>query len=177
MSEDVASPHVEGAANDAAIVVRLVPEPGDRFTATLAAGGAERRVAVHVHAQAGNDLALEVDGWLVRCVVARVGEREWWARVGEATTALLWRSPLPDPDERGRGAGSLAAPMPGQVVSVLVTEGQAVQAGDPLLILHAMKMEHLIAAPHAGTIAALHYRAGEAVPAGAPLLELRAGET
>ena len=158
-----------------AIEVRLTPMPpmpGERFSATVAAGGAERTFPVSVHQHAGPDLALELDGWLVRCVVARVGEREWWAKAGEVTTSLLWRSPLPEPDERGPREGSLSAPMPGQVVALLVAEGQVVQAGEPLLILHAMKMEHVIAAPYAGTVAAVHCHAGDSVPASAALLEL-----
>ena len=44
-------------------------------------------------------------------------------------------------------AGSLLAPMSGQVIAVHVTEGDAVEAGDALLVLEAMKMEHTIRAP------------------------------
>jgi biotin carboxyl carrier protein len=67
--------------------------------------------------------------------------------------------------------------MPGQVVAVLVEEGQTVRAGDPLLILEAMKMEHVIAAPYGGTVAAVHYREGEPVPASAILLDVQPGES
>jgi 3-methylcrotonyl-CoA carboxylase alpha subunit len=55
-----------------------------------------------------------------------------------------------------------------------VREGQAVAAGDPLMILEAMKMEHTIRAPHDGVVSAIHYQPGEQVRAAAFLLDVRA---
>ncbi|MCB0983052.1 MAG: ATP-grasp domain-containing protein, partial [Ilumatobacter sp.] len=55
------------------------------------------------------------------------------------------------PDEAGR-AGSTVAPMPGKVVRLLVAAGDTVAAGQPMLTIEAMKMEHQIVAPHAGTV-------------------------
>jgi len=74
---------------------------------------------------------------------------------------------------RAKSGDSLAAPMPGQVIALLVTEGQAVRAGDPLVILEAMKMEHTIRAPHDGVVAAIHARPGTQVAASAVLLDVR----
>jgi biotin carboxyl carrier protein len=85
----------------------------------------------------------------------------------------VWRSPLPEPKDRTDSAGSLAAPMPGQVVGVLVAEGQAVRAGDPLLVLEAMKMEHIVRAPHDGTVVSIRFGPGDKVDSGAPLAEVR----
>ena len=56
---------------------------------------------------------------------------------------------------------------------MLFAEGDSVRAGDPLLILEAMKMEHTIRAPSDGFIAELRYRPGAQVPAGALLLDLK----
>jgi 3-methylcrotonyl-CoA carboxylase alpha subunit len=60
--------------------------------------------------------------------------------------------------------------MPGKVVALLVTQGQSVQQGDPLVIMEAMKMEHTITAPHDGVVDAVLYALGDQVAEGAPLL-------
>jgi biotin carboxyl carrier protein len=64
------------------------------------------------------------------------------------------------------------APMACTVVEVSVAGAQAVHAGQTLLVIEAMKMEHQIRAPHAGTVAALHVRAGEQVATRQPLVEV-----
>ncbi len=61
------------------------------------------------------------------------------------------------PEPRAQVAtGSLTAPMPGTVVRVLVAEGDRVEAGRPLVVLEAMKMEHTVAAPHEGIVTAVN---------------------
>ncbi|MGE7435786.1 acetyl/propionyl/methylcrotonyl-CoA carboxylase subunit alpha [Kitasatospora sp. NPDC001175] len=59
--------------------------------------------------------------------------------------------------------GALTAPMPGTVTVVKVTVGEQVRRGQPLLVLEAMKMEHVIAAPHDGTVSELRATAGTTV--------------
>jgi 3-methylcrotonyl-CoA carboxylase alpha subunit len=68
--------------------------------------------------------------------------------------------------------GSLATPLPGVVVSIAVKEGEKVAAGQTLLVIEAMKMEHAIKAPRAGVVKALKHRVGDRVREGAPLAEL-----
>jgi acetyl/propionyl-CoA carboxylase alpha subunit len=68
--------------------------------------------------------------------------------------------------------GSLAAPMPGTVLEVLAAPGDAVTAGQVLMLLEAMKMELAVHAPSAGTVSAVHVSAGELVQAGQPLAEI-----
>ncbi len=68
--------------------------------------------------------------------------------------------------------GGLTTPLPGVVVAVKVAEGQAVVAGDVLMVIEAMKMEHAITAPHAGTVQVLHFLPGDRVREGSALLEL-----
>jgi propionyl-CoA carboxylase alpha chain len=75
------------------------------------------------------------------------------------------------PDEAGR-AGSTVAPMPGKVVRVDVQVGQLVAAGEPLLVLEAMKMEHQVVAPVAGTVAEVFVQAGQQLDHGQPLVRV-----
>jgi propionyl-CoA carboxylase alpha chain len=63
-------------------------------------------------------------------------------------------------------SGSLLAPMPGSVVKVLVTHGQQVAAGDPVLVLEAMKMQHTVSAPTDGVVTQLGVTPGQQVAAG-----------
>ncbi|MGV9850487.1 acetyl/propionyl/methylcrotonyl-CoA carboxylase subunit alpha [Streptomyces sp. NPDC003442] len=83
---------------------------------------------------------------------------------------------FPDPTARTE-PGSLLAPMPGTVVRVAeVAVGDRVEAGQPLLWLEAMKMEHRVTAPAAGVLTALHAAPGRQVEVGALLAVVAAGE-
>jgi 3-methylcrotonyl-CoA carboxylase alpha subunit len=67
---------------------------------------------------------------------------------------------------------SMSAPMPGVVRKILVAKDQQVTKGTPLLILEAMKMEHVITAPRDGTVLAINCEEGELVQPGVDLIEL-----
>jgi len=70
-------------------------------------------------------------------------------------------------------AHAVTAPMQGTVVEVAVAVGATVRAGEPLLVLESMKLEHPLTAPAAGIVTALHAGPGEVVAAGAVLVEVR----
>jgi acetyl/propionyl-CoA carboxylase alpha subunit len=70
------------------------------------------------------------------------------------------------------GDFSLRAPMPGLVVEVPVAEGQAVSAGDILVVLESMKMQNELKSPRAGVIARVRVRAGETVEQGQVMVTL-----
>ncbi len=70
-------------------------------------------------------------------------------------------------------AAVVHAPMPGLVLGVLVEAGQTVEAGQPVVVLEAMKMENELRAPAAGAVEAVHVREGDTVAKGALLLKLR----
>ena len=72
-------------------------------------------------------------------------------------------------------AGACTAPMPGKVVKVLVDSGQAVTAGDVLVVLEAMKMEHSVTAPTDGSVESVRAAVGEQVEEGAVLVVVDAG--
>ena len=69
------------------------------------------------------------------------------------------------------GAGeAVNAPMPGSILKVNVQNGQAVKAGEVLVVLEAMKMENEIMAPKAGTVTQVLVSKGSTVDTGAPLV-------
>ena len=70
------------------------------------------------------------------------------------------------------GAVKVNAPMPGKILSVKASAGQAVKKGDVLMILEAMKMENEVVAPQDGTVASINVAAGDSVEAGAVLASL-----
>jgi propionyl-CoA carboxylase alpha chain len=103
------------------------------------------------------------------CIVRDGSRRYVDADDGHVTFVVLPRHP--EPDTR-LAAGSLVAPMPGGVVRVLVVQGDAVLAGQPLVVVEAMKMEHQIHAPADGAVAEVFVQPGEQVDTGQVLLRL-----
>ena len=80
-------------------------------------------------------------------------------------------APAPAAAPAVTGAGEpVNAPMPGTILKVNVTQGQAVKSGDVLCILEAMKMENEIMAPKDGTVTQVVVSKGSTVDTGAPLL-------
>ena len=79
------------------------------------------------------------------------------------------------PRKIGPSDEGLWAPMPGVVTQVLVRVGDVVSPGQPLVIVEAMKMEHVVRARRAGRVRALHVRPEDQVEAGTVVLDLDAG--
>ncbi|MEY9992209.1 propionyl-CoA carboxylase alpha chain [Streptomyces sp. V4I8] len=111
-----------------------------------------------VHADAAL-VVLEVDGVRENFEVARYGDE-----IHVNATRLTALPRFPDPAAQ-HAPGSLLAPMPGTVVRVAegLAVGAPVRAGEPLLWLEAMKMQHKISAPVTGTLSALHVVPGQQV--------------
>ncbi|MFD7707171.1 carboxyl transferase domain-containing protein [Streptomyces sp. NPDC059785] len=114
---------------------------------------------------------------LLRAVLARP---EFWAHTGWVTdhlADLLPAEAAPGPateDVAGAAgtAGTAVSPMSGTVISVDVAPGDHVPAGGQLLVLEAMKMEHVVRATAPGVVRALHARVGDTVSEGRTLIEL-----
>ena len=116
-----------------------------------------------------NDREYEVD--VDVCDAAIVSERTVTpAAPAPAAPAAPAAAPAAAPLAAGE---TVAAPMPGNILSVNVSQGQAVKAGDILVILEAMKMENEIVAPRDGTIAQVVTTKGAVVETGAPLIVLQ----
>ena len=72
----------------------------------------------------------------------------------------------------GKGSGEVLAPMPGLVLKILVEEGQEVEAGTPLVVLEAMKMENVLRAEVGGMVKTVSVKPGAAVEKKQVLVEL-----
>lgn len=94
---------------------------------------------------------------------------------GSAAAAAPKAAPkaaAPKAAPKSAGAVKVAAPMPGKILKVNVTAGQAVKKGDVLVVLEAMKMENEIQAPQDGTVASVDTSAGATVESGDVLVSL-----
>jgi propionyl-CoA carboxylase alpha chain len=122
------------------------------------------RSDVSVASAAADHAMLDVAGVRYRFDVAQADDVVWVdSGYGSVTLTRLPR--LPEP-VAAREAGSLIAPMPGSVVRVEAAAGERVGAGQPVLVLEAMKMEHQIVAPADGLVAEVLVGPGDQVQAG-----------
>lgn len=126
---------------------RLRVEPAGSHRLAVGIGG--RRLLVHYIKTPGG-LVLHVEGHTVECEVEHAGS----------------------PPVRSQDAGALRAPMPGVVTHVAVREGDRVRSGHALLVVEAMKMEHVIRAPHEGVVRRVHVQQGQQVDGGAVVVEI-----
>ncbi len=108
-----------------------------------------------------------------RAHVAACGAERHVAVDGRTLVLKLADEDRGDLEEDPVDAGPhLRAQLPGKVVKLLVAEGDVVTAGQPLVILEAMKMETEVAAPFAGRVARVHVEAGRILAMGDALLDL-----
>ena len=94
-----------------------------------------------------------------------------------APAAPASRKPAPavSSPAKGGGAGALNAPMPGVILELSVAPGDAVERGQAIAVLEAMKMKNSIKSPRAGTIAEVCVAVGQAVGHGDPIVRFREG--
>ena len=138
------------------------PKPPTHFVFTGQHGGNGRYI-------------VETGGQRTTCHIAahRGGLRVW-------TNGLHADVTLPDPLSGISGhpssEGSLTAPMPGVITGLVAKPGRDVEAGAPLLIMEAMKMEHTIKAPSDGTLKGFRFAAGDQVKEGDQLVDFEPAE-
>ena len=94
---------------------------------------------------------------------------------GNSITCKLYRERWETEDLAGDG--SLSAPMNGAIVAVQVQAGDKVTAGQTLVIMEAMKMEHAIKAPADGTVSEVFFAQGDQVSEGTELIAIEIEET
>jgi 3-methylcrotonyl-CoA carboxylase alpha subunit len=171
---------------------RLFPGPGQR--ATWQRAGADP-VAVE-YAVCGSSLSLVVDGMPAQLAIRHTGPElvrveldgvEWPCSVHHAPDSTVWVNDpddqtcwrelprLPDTESAETGRGPVSE-VPGTVLAVLAEPGQHVAAGDTLVVLEAMKMEHRVTAPRDGVVEEVRVSVGDYVDAH-QLLVVLADET
>ena len=158
-------------------MVRLTSATGDPVpvrirgracaTAEVSVGGADP-AAAHAEFQGGT-LTVTCQGRTRRYVYAHAGTATghgttaWLGRDGHAWALTEEEPPAAGPADAGGGDGVVRSPMPGTVLAVKAAKGERVRAGQPLLIVEAMKMEHTISAPGDGVVAELTAAVGQQV--------------
>ena len=136
----------------------------DGFLLDLPGGSCVARAQI----EADGRLVVDLAGRRIHGTVVRQGRQ-----LTIFTSGISHRLTLQtfDAIEDEPSGGSLAAPMPGNVVQVLVEAGAQVEKGQPLMIIEAMKMEHTIAAPAAGTVKGVMFATGDQVKDGDQLFQ------
>ncbi len=102
------------------------------------------------------------------------GETVWVSAAGVEYASLTTRWTRVEARRGGQHAGvaEVRSPMTGRVVVVHVSEGQAVEKGQALVVVEAMKMEHTLKAPSAGVVAKIACKPGQLVEGGVELVVL-----
>ena len=138
---------------------------------THKAPGETRSIHGHSPVLNGQEVRFGIGEETVTAVVAphRSAYRVW---IGIDVFDIAITSLASTAGQHKSAEGSLEAPMPGVVVALSVAEGDTVQAGDTLLILEAMKMEHQVHAPSDGVVKRVLFAAGAQVREGDTLVEL-----
>jgi propionyl-CoA carboxylase alpha chain len=136
--------------------------------------GGDSRDAIEVMAVGEHHVDTLVKGVRYRFDIRRHGE-DYYVRssLGQQRVTRLPRFPERTASEKHQSANS---PMPGQVLRILVLEGQAVKPGDALIVLEAMKMEQTIKATIQGVVRAVLVKPAEVVAPGQMLVEIEAAE-
>ena len=157
--------------------VRLEPQPDGSYRARIG----EREMTVTLQRGQPGQLNLVVDGERVHAYTAaartpQTGMQLRYMALADRETCFCEVERVTGTARQASaaraGGGSLTAQMPGQVMAVYVKEGDEVQAGQPLLLLEAMKMEMRVAAPAAGVVRRLLVEPGQAVERGQQLVEV-----
>ncbi|NNM00572.1 MAG: ATP-grasp domain-containing protein [Gammaproteobacteria bacterium] len=118
----------------------------------------------------GTTMLADIDGHRQRVTVVAHDELFSVFTASGALTCAIDRPDLGEADGDA-GAGGFIAPMNGRVVALLAAAGARVEKGEPLMVLEAMKMEHVVGAPEAGRVVEFFYQPGDLVDGGATLLD------
>ncbi|MEO8611455.1 MAG: biotin/lipoyl-containing protein [Chloroflexota bacterium] len=149
--------------------VRLERTPDGGYVATID----ERTFPVDAQPLKDGDWLLTLSGQRITVYGAAAGNQRYMHLGGQSYTLSV-----PDARSKRRSStaavGDLTAQMPGQVVDILVSEGEAVNAGQTLMLLEAMKMQIRVSAPQEGRVKRLLVGKGMVVERGQLLAEIEA---
>ena len=163
--------------HDGAPAILRLSRSGEAFDATLEpdAAAASRREGHDIlpslqfsfsgDANANGAIRLTVEGERLTAFTAPHGSglRVW---IGAEHWDVVFPNPLQGISAHHSSEGSLTAPMPGVITMLSAKPGDEVEAGAPLLVMEAMKMEHAIKAPYDGVVKAFNFKPGDQVKDG-----------
>jgi propionyl-CoA carboxylase alpha chain len=132
----------------------------------------ENGAVARIHAWSDRGIDLELDGRRQQSRVTRAGDR-LIIQSPRGDVELVVQPRFEKPESSGP-SGELVAPMPGRVIDLRVGVGDTVRAGETLIVLEAMKMEHPLSAAEDGVVTEVRVSAGEQVTNGALLLVVSA---
>jgi biotin carboxyl carrier protein len=160
---------IQVTIDDISFDVEVQIDPAEQTSATITINGTTLRIVLpHGADQDAVTWAL-VDGASYEVVIDR---QLGWIRSARGLNRLELHD-LETPVARpASGDGRVKAPIPGTIARLLVSQGQPVETGQPLLVLEAMKMENQIRAPRAGVVGQLHVAAGQSVALNTVLAEI-----
>jgi biotin carboxyl carrier protein len=153
--------------NGESYTVNLERQPDGSYRATIG----DRVYLVQARQIQNGGWLFDLDNHRIAAYTAAQGEQRYVNMLGRNYTLTV-------PNQRGSrrksasASGDLTAQMPGQVLDVLVAEGDTVERGQTLLILEAMKMEIRVTAPRDGVVKRLLTAKGDVVERGQALLEI-----
>jgi geranyl-CoA carboxylase alpha subunit len=150
--------------------VDIVRERDGSYVASLS--GEEQRF--EIDELAGDTIRFRADGMMESAKFLRDGDRLYILHRGVTTTAVDLTLAAPVSAVANGGDGKVRAAMNGRVVAVLVKPGEQVAAGQPVMTLEAMKMEHVHTAGVAGTVSAIDVVEGEQITTGKIVVEIAA---
>ena len=123
----------------------------------------------------GKNADVTVNGKSYRVEMDKAPSAETASQSSPAISLEKAASPAPVQAPSPAPAGNaikVTSPLPGVIIEVSVKEGQAVQAGEKVAVLEAMKMENEITASQSGTVTAVHVAKGDSVLEGAPIVTI-----
>lgn len=148
--------------------IDVIREPNKKYKIS----GLGNSVEVRLLETSGDKILLEVDG--EKCRVTWSSKGDLILLDGEPLTIEYLREIVSIKgrfrEEQKLIEGTVTAPMPGKVVKIIVSKGNNVTKGSPLIVIESMKMENIVAAPREGIVKEIYVSVGETVNKGSRLL-------
>ena len=163
---------IESFTGPVEVIVTYRPQRDGSFVVRAGCGDESTEAPARIGAWSQEMLDIEWHGRRVRYAVTADGDRVHLT--GDSETVTVTVLPRFGAPEGNQATGGFAAPMPGVIVEVRVEPGEQVVAGQTLVVMEGMKMEHHVSAPCDGTVTEVLVTPGDQVDNGTPLLVFEA---
>ena len=129
-------------------------------------------IAAHLD---GRQLSISYDNMSLSTYIVKSSPHSLYLWSNGLSHLIRFKNPLETDKKQSDKESHVKAPMTSKVISINVKSGEVVEKGQPLIIVEAMKMEHVIKAPKDGTIGSIYYKIGDIVQEGVDLLDFNGG--